>query len=76
MSPIVRSTVETTTTTRYCILGKEILALVPGILPDDDVWIEFKVPSGGDYSGQWLDITEENPVIVTVKRRTTDTEER
>ena len=71
MSPVIKSTVETTTTTTYRFSGKEILSLVPDkIWPSDVVTIEFCVPSGGDYSGMAVPISEEDPVVVTAKRYT------
>jgi hypothetical protein len=37
---------------------------------DTDVTVKFRIPSGGDYSGCELEISKDNPIIVTVTQRT------
>lgn len=52
------------------ISAKEILELLPDLLPTDQVEVVFRVPPG-DYGGMDLEVVEESPIIVKVTRTRT-----
>ena len=66
MKPIVETVTIETITIR--LSGEQILALIPDLPSYGNATVEFYVPRGGDYSGMALPVTEEDPVVVILKR--------
>jgi hypothetical protein len=53
----------------YTFSGKDILELLSkaGIHYEGDARVVFTVPSGGDYSGDTLEIDESDPIRVIIE---------
>lgn len=69
----VKSTSETEGVKVISLTGQDIINLLFAkageMLKFDESSVKFHVPGGGDYSNMDLDITEEDPIVVTIKTK-------